>query len=80
MNDFPLLASGGLDACSLLCNHKKTALFGATSEFSFSSQFGNPFTVVMEEITEEIWIPTAKLTHNGRLLDILLPLLGKCLV
>ncbi len=35
---------------------------------------------MVEEETEEIRIPATELTHDGRFLDSLFPLLGKCLV
>lgn len=35
---------------------------------------------MVKEETEEIRIPATELTHDGRFLDTLFPLLGKCLV
>ena len=77
---FLLFAGVGLDSCALLCDQKKAAFFGATSEFSFPSELGNPFTIVVEKEAEELRIPPTKLTHDRCFLDILFPLLRKSLI
>jgi hypothetical protein len=48
----------------------QTTLFRASLELSLSSEFRNPFSVLMDKIPKELGVPPTKLSYNGCLFDI----------